>query len=69
MRAGHHPQRCLVIEAIRNARALLPFPPKGIEFDNDSSFMNAEVVPWGRATGLCVTRSRAYKKNDQAWVE
>ena len=59
----------LVIEAIRNARALFPFPLKGIDLDNDSSFMNDEVVPWCRAAGLFVTRSRAYKKNDQAWVE
>lgn len=59
----------LVIEAIRAAMALFPFPLQGIDFDNDSSFMNAEVVPWCRAEGLIVTRSRAYKKNDQAWVE
>jgi hypothetical protein len=59
----------LVIEAIRSAMALFPFPLKGIDFDNDSAFMNEDVVPWCRATGLIVTRSRAYKKNDQAWVE
>ena len=59
----------LVIEAIRTAIALFPFALQGIDFDNDSSFMNAEVVPWCRAEGLIVTRSRAYKKNDQAWVE
>lgn len=59
----------LVIEAIRTAITLFPFPLQGIDFDNDSSFMNAEVVPWCRAAGLTVTRSRAYKKNDQAWVE
>jgi hypothetical protein len=59
----------LVIEAIGRAGGLFPFPLKGIDFDNDSVFMNEEVVGWCRQQGLEVTRSRAYHKNDQAWVE
>ena len=51
------------------ARELFPFPLKGVDFDNDSAFMNEAVVDWCRAQGLEVTRSRAYRKNDQAWVE
>jgi hypothetical protein len=43
----------LVVEAIKHARA----------------FMNDVVVPWCRQKKLEVTRSRAYKKNDQAFVE
>ncbi|MBH5391862.1 hypothetical protein [Bradyrhizobium diversitatis] len=31
--------------------------------------MNDVVVPWCRAQKIEVTRSRAYKKNDQAFVE
>ncbi|MCK1293939.1 MULTISPECIES: hypothetical protein [unclassified Bradyrhizobium] len=31
--------------------------------------MNDAVVPWPREKKLEVTRSRAYKKNDQAFVE
>ena len=31
--------------------------------------MNEVVVPWCRAQKIEVTRSRAYKKNDQAFVE
>jgi DNA-binding MarR family transcriptional regulator len=31
--------------------------------------MNDLVVPWCREQGLEVTRARAYRKNDQAWVE
>jgi hypothetical protein len=31
--------------------------------------MNEPVVQWCRDQGLEVTRSRAYRKNDQAWVE
>jgi hypothetical protein len=31
--------------------------------------MNEVVIPWCRGQKLEVTRSRAYKKNDQAFVE
>lgn len=59
----------LVIEAIAKARSLLPFALRGIDFDNDGTFMNDTVIGWCRDIGLEVTRSRAYRKNDQAWVE
>lgn len=59
----------LVIAAIQRARSLFPFPLLGVDFDNDSAFMNEVVVCWCRSQGLEVTRSRAYRKNDQAWVE
>jgi hypothetical protein len=59
----------LVIDAIAKARELFPFPLRGVDFDNDSAFMNERVVKWCREQGLEVTRARAYRKNDQAWVE
>lgn len=59
----------LVIDAIGRARALFPFPICGVDFDNESVFMNERVVEWCRLQGLEITRSRAYRKNDQAWVE
>jgi hypothetical protein len=59
----------LVIEALIAARTLFPFPLRGVDFDNDGAFMNEAVVDWCRNQGLEVTRSRAYRKNDQAWVE
>lgn len=59
----------LVIDAIATARRLFPFPLRGVDFDNDSVFMNERVVGWCLAQGLQVTRARAYRKNDQAWVE
>lgn len=64
MRAG-----ALVLEALQAAQKLFPFPLKGVDFDNDGAFMNEPVVAWCRAQGLEVTRSRAYRKNDQAWAE
>jgi len=58
-----------VIMAIKQARSRFPFPLLGVDFDNDSAFMNAFVVSWCRSEDLEVTRSRAYRKNDQAHVE
>jgi hypothetical protein len=59
----------LVVEAIKRAQSLFPWLLRGVDFDNDSAFMNDVVVPWCRKQQLEVTRSRAYKKNDQAFVE
>ncbi len=59
----------MVVHALGRARELFPFPLRGVDFDNDSLFMNDLVVGWCRTEGLEVTRSRAYCKNDQAWVE
>jgi hypothetical protein len=59
----------LVIEAIKRGQSLFPWLLRGVDFDNDSAFMNEVVVPWCRKQKLEVTRSRAYKKNDQAFVE
>ncbi|WP_143756969.1 ATP-binding protein, partial [Caballeronia glebae] len=58
-----------VLEHIERVSAALPFPLRGLDCDNDSAFMNAAVFDFCKATGIELTRSRAYKKNDQAWVE
>jgi hypothetical protein len=59
----------LVVEAMTRAQSLFPWLLRGADFDNDSAFMNDVVVPWCRERKIEVTRSRAYKKNDQAFVE
>jgi hypothetical protein len=59
----------LVVEGIKRAQSLFPWLLRGADFDNDTTFMNDVVVPWCRAQKIEVTRSRAYKKNDQAFVE
>jgi hypothetical protein len=59
----------MVVHALRRARELFPFPLRACDFNNDGLFMNELVVDWCRAEGLEVKRSRAYRKNDQAWVE
>lgn len=58
-----------VLEHIARIRDALPFPLRGLDCDNDSAFMNAAVFDFCKATDIELTRSRAYKKNDQAWVE
>ena len=59
----------LVREAIGREQSLFPWLICGLDFDNHSAFMNDVLVPWCRASGIELTRSRAYKKNDQAIVE
>jgi hypothetical protein len=59
----------LVVEALVVAQDYLPFAMLGIDTDNDSAFMNQTVFDHCKAKGLEQTRSRAYQKNDQAWVE
>ena len=59
----------LVVEAMAIAATDLPFAMLGVDTDNDSAFMNQTVFDYCRDNRLEQTRSRAYKKNDQAWVE
>jgi hypothetical protein len=59
----------LVVEGMAIAAADLPFAMLGVDTDNDSAFMNQTVFDYCKDNGLEQTRSRAYKKNDQAWVE
>jgi hypothetical protein len=59
----------LVIEAFEKVAADLPFAMLGVDSDNDSAFMSESVFDYCKGRGLEQTRSRAYKKNDQAWVE
>ena len=54
--------------------AQLPFPVKGIDVkgidsDNDSVFINETLTQYCVERGIEFTRSRTYRKNDQAWVE
>ena len=62
-------EQTLVIEGFAQVRAELPFPIHGVNSDNDSAFINDTVVNFCQAHELQFTRSRPYRKNDQAWVE
>jgi len=41
----------------------------GLDVDNDSAFINETMLHYCREHKLELTRSRAYRKNDQAWIE
>ncbi len=47
----------------------LPMPLLGLDTDNDTVFMNETIQGWCAARAITFTRSRPYRKNDQAWVE
>jgi hypothetical protein len=59
----------LIVEALDVAASNIPFPMLGIDTDNDSAFINQTIVDYCNERGLAQTRSRPYRKNDQAWVE
>lgn len=58
-------------EGTRLILARLPFPVKELHPDNGPEFLNHHLVRiWGEAiTGLTLTRSRPYQKNDNRFVE
>ncbi len=58
-----------VFQALVQARERLPFPLRGIDSDNGSEFINAHLLRYCQDQQLTFTRSRPYKKNDQAYVE
>nr|WP_264660386.1 transposase family protein [Azospirillum canadense] len=62
-------ERSLVVAAIHALQSELPFALRGLDTDNDSAFMNEALLDYCRGAGIELTRCRAYRKNDQAWVE
>ena len=59
----------LVVETIDQLRAALPFVLQGVDIDNGAEFLNETFVRYCVSHGIELTRSRPYRKNDQAWVE
>jgi len=62
-------QEALVVEALEMIRTQLPFPLLGLDTDNDGAFLNDRVYGYCREHEIKITRSREYRKNDQAWIE
>jgi len=58
-----------VRQAIQRAGMAFPFSLKELHTDNGGEFINQTLHAWCRQHGLRFTRGRAYRKNDQAWVE
>jgi len=62
-----------VVQAMTAIEEQLPFPLRGVDSDNGSEFINDHLLAWcqARPAGQQVqfTRSRPYKKDDNAHVE
>ena len=62
-------EQSMVVEDLEAIGRQLPFPVKGIDSDNDSVFINDALTQYCAGRGIEFTRSRPYRKNDQAWIE
>jgi hypothetical protein len=62
-------EQTVVTESVSDIRTKLPFPVWGLDVDNDGAFINDTRVGYCRDNKIELTRCRAYKKNDQAWIE
>jgi hypothetical protein len=47
----------------------LPFALRALDVDNGSEFVNESLINYCLSHGIELTRSRPYRKNDQAWIE
>ncbi len=62
-------EQSLVVAGLEAIGQRLPFPVLGIDAGNDSVFINETLVQYCADRGIEFTRSRAYRSNDQAWIE
>ena len=67
-------EQSLVVAGLESIARQLPFPVKGVDSDNDSVFINNTLInetltQYCAERGIEFTRSRPYRKNDQAWIE
>ena len=58
-----------VLGALKAGVTEVPFEVTGLDFDNGSEFLNKAVIKWAADLEIFFTRSRPYKKNDQATIE
>jgi hypothetical protein len=58
-----------VSAAIHAVRQCLPFPLLGLDTDNGGEFINYDLLRYCEKEKITFTRSRTYRKNDQAHVE
>lgn len=59
----------LVVETLERIRLGLPFALRVLDVDNGSEFVNDRLIEYCLGHGIELTRSRPYRKNDQAWIE
>ena len=59
----------VTVAGLDKLQARLPFLLLGLDSDNGSEFINWHMARYAKKNKLTLTRSRPYKKNDQAHVE
>lgn len=59
----------LLVETLERIRISLPFTLRALDVDNGSEFLNETLFEYCQKHGIEFTRSRPYRKNDQAWIE
>ncbi len=62
-------EQSLVTNGLDVLGTQFPMPITGINSDNDSAFINDTLIDYCKGHGIEFTRSRPYRKNDQAWIE
>jgi hypothetical protein len=58
-----------VLDAITDIEHALPFELRGLDSDNGSEFLNHHLHTYCQQQGIQFTRSRPYKKDDNAHIE
>ena len=56
-------------QALSDMQTRFPFRIRELHPDNDSALVNDLLWDWCQGQGIRLSRSRPYKKNDNAWVE
>lgn len=58
-----------IVQALTEISQILPFPLRGLDSDNGSEFINQHLVRFCQQREIQFTRSRPYKKDDNAHIE
>ena len=58
-----------ILDALKSGIHEIPYEVTGLDFDNGTEFLNKAVIKWAAQIEIFFTRSRPYKKNDQATIE
>ncbi|MYE06669.1 MAG: transposase family protein [Chloroflexi bacterium] len=62
-------EQSVVVQGVGAIARQLPVAMRGIDSDNDSAFLNETLTAYCQDRGIEFIRSRAYRKDDQAWIE
>jgi hypothetical protein len=58
-----------ILKGLKSCVDEIPFEVIGLDSDNGSEFLNHGVIEWAAGEQIYFTRSRPYRKNDQATIE